>query len=84
MPGIYRVGQKITCCTVINISKAGQNNSPNVKYSIILRTVQNLKVGNTNSISAVKYSMLFEEFFHKFREASSCLPSSNFPDCFQS
>jgi len=32
--------------------------SANVEYSIILWMVQNLNVGNTNSISVVKYSML--------------------------
>ena len=42
------------------------DNSPNVKYSVILWTVQNLKVGNTYSISVVKYSIL-----HTF--LTSCL-----------
>ena len=34
------------------------DNSSNVKYSIALWTVQDYKVGNNNSISVVKYSML--------------------------
>jgi len=42
---------------VIDISKSRQF-STNVKYSIILWTVQELKVSNTNSICVVKYSML--------------------------
>jgi len=34
------------------------DNSRNVKYSIILWTVLDLKVGNNNSICVIKYSML--------------------------
>ena len=48
--------KKVSCCDVIDISKARQY-SPNVKYSIILWTVQDLKVSNTNYIWVVKYSM---------------------------
>jgi len=54
----------VSCCTVIDISKA--RNSPNVKYSIILWMVQDLKVGNNNSICVIKYYML-----HTFM--TSCL-----------
>ena len=43
----------VRCCTVIDSLFQGLDNSPDVKYSIILRTVQDLKVGNTNSISVV-------------------------------
>ena len=55
--------KKVSCCTVIDISKARHclvDNSYNVKYSIILWTVQDLKVRNAtgNSICVVKYSML--------------------------
>jgi len=49
--------KKVSHCTVIDISKSRQF-STNVKYSIILWTVQELKVSNTNSICVVKYSML--------------------------
>ena len=49
----------------------------------ILRSVQDSKVGDTVSTFVVKYSML-QFFFAKFCNASSCLSSSNFTDCFQS
>ena len=58
------------------------NNSRKVKYSIILWTAQDLKVGITNSICVVKCSML--QTFLISRSNSLCLPSSNFIDCFQS
>jgi len=35
------------------------DNSPCVKHSIILRTVQDWKVGNTNYIFVAKYFMLY-------------------------
>ena len=44
--------------------------------------IQDLKVGNTNSVSVVKYSML--HIFMASYLASSCLPISNFIDCSQS
>jgi len=48
------VGKKVSSCTVFQTL----DKSPNVKYSVILLTVQDLKAGNTYSISVVKYSML--------------------------
>jgi len=47
--------KKVSCCTVIY---QRLDNCPNVKYSTILWTVQDLKVGNTNSICVAKYSIL--------------------------
>ena len=46
---MYKVGQKSKLLYCDRYFK-GQDNSPNVKYFIILWTVQDLKVGNTNSI----------------------------------
>ena len=49
--------KKVSCCTVIDISMARQQSC--VQHSIILRTVQDWKVGNINYILVAKYSMLF-------------------------
>jgi len=55
---------KLLCCD--RYFYRGLDNSPNMKYSIILWAVWGLKVGNTNSICVVKYSLL-----HNFM--TSCL-----------
>jgi len=54
-----------------------------VKYSIVLWTVQDMKVGNTYSLSVIKYSMLFDTLLWRHvYEASSCLPISIFMTAF--
>jgi len=51
------VGQRISYCTVTDISKARQY-SPNLKYSIML------KVGNINSICVLFSDVMFTFYVH--------------------
>jgi len=75
-------GQKVSCCTVIglDISKARTI----VLTVNILKSCERSRTRKLATLILFLWLNIHIRDFYKFCEASSCLPSSNFIDCFQS